>query len=75
MRWSRGEAVIGRLIEEQRLQKVAGAQADGTALLARAGGRTGRWSDRRGRRHNAAPPQARPGSIAASAAAGEDKPS
>ncbi len=36
MRWSRGEALIERLIDERRLQRVSGAQADGTALLARA---------------------------------------
>ena len=36
MRWSRGAAVIERLIDERRLQKVSGAQADGAAMLARA---------------------------------------
>lgn len=36
MRWSRGEAMIERLIDERRLQRVSGAQADGAALLARA---------------------------------------
>src|SRR6266542_2082745 len=37
MRWSRGEALIERLIDERRLQRVSGAQADGTALLAHQG--------------------------------------
>ncbi len=36
MRWSRGEAVIERLIDDRRLQRVSRAQADGAALLARA---------------------------------------
>src|SRR6266508_4458823 len=36
MRWARGEAIIERLIDGRRLQKVSGAQADGAALLARA---------------------------------------
>jgi hypothetical protein len=36
MRWARGEAVIDRLIDERRLQRVSGAQADGAAMLARA---------------------------------------
>lgn len=36
MRWARGEAIIERLIDDRRLQKVSGAQADGAALLARA---------------------------------------
>jgi hypothetical protein len=36
MRWAPGEAVIERLIDDRRLQRVSGAQADGAALLARA---------------------------------------
>jgi hypothetical protein len=35
MRWSQGETIIERLIREQRLQKVSGAQADGSAWLER----------------------------------------
>lgn len=36
MRWSRGEAVVERLLTEGRLQQVLGAQADGTQWLERA---------------------------------------
>jgi hypothetical protein len=36
MRWTRGEVVIERLIEDRRLQHVSGAQADGAVLPARA---------------------------------------
>jgi hypothetical protein len=36
MRWSQGEAVIERLLAERRIQRVSGAQADGTTLLSRA---------------------------------------
>jgi hypothetical protein len=37
MRWSRGEAIVERSITERRLQRIGGANADGTAWLERAG--------------------------------------
>ncbi|MCT9932985.1 hypothetical protein N5079_22510 [Planotetraspora sp. A-T 1434] len=36
MKWSRGEAVIERLLTDRRLQAVSGAQADGNPWLERA---------------------------------------
>jgi hypothetical protein len=36
MRWSQGEAIVERLIAERHIQKVTGAQADGSPWLERA---------------------------------------
>jgi hypothetical protein len=36
MRWTRGEDTVSRLIEDRRLQRVTGAEADGTPWLERA---------------------------------------